>query len=159
MSGRARNALIGGATAAGVAAVVLLMMFTGHHGADAGKGQTLTVPPMTFKLQATAAAVLEGSDVVGCGLADDTLSTVIDSFGSDTDDHSAAVADVQKAIGEADAAALAARTPALRSAVAAMKVHLTALHDSAQVNDLRQEASALLSLRDDLTAVNGACAS
>jgi len=156
-SRRTRNALIGGATTAGVAAVVLLIVFIGHRGSDTGQKQALTVSPRTFKLQATITAALEGSDVVGCTLAEDALLTVTDVFAKDVDNHSIAVADTQKAIDQADLAAEAARTPALRGAVAAMKSHLTALHDSARANDSGSEAAALQSIRGDMTAVSSAC--
>ena len=156
-----RRALIAGGGTAGVVGVILLILFTGHHGTDTrrGQGQTLTVPPMTFRLQDVATAALDGSNVVSCGLADDAFAKVTDVFGKDTGHPSVAVADAKKAVDEAGVAALAARTPELRSAVAAMKVHLTALHDSAQVNDLGQEVSVLLSLRDDITAIDAACSS
>lgn len=157
MSGRTRNALIGAATTAVVAAVVLLIVFTGHRGSDAAQGQTLTVPPMTFRLQATVTAALDGSDVVGCTLAQDALLTVTDVFTKDIDNQSAAVADAQKAIVQADQAAETARTPALRGAVATMKVHLTALRDSAQANDSASEATAVKSMQGDITAVFSAC--
>ncbi|HXR71010.1 hypothetical protein [Actinocrinis sp.] len=114
---------------------------------------------MTFRLQDVATAALDGSNVVGCALADDAFAKVTDVFGKDTDHPSVAVTDAKKALDEAGAAALAARTPELRSAVAALQVHLTALHDSAQANDLGQEVSVLLSLRDDIAAVDAACAS
>lgn len=159
MSRRVRNALIGAATAAVVAAVVLPIVFTGHHGSDSAQaqGQTITVPPMTFNLQASAKAILDGSDVVGCTLAEDALLTVTDDFGKDTAKPSAAVADAQKAINQADEAAETAKGRALKSAIAAMKVHLIALHDSAQVNDVGQEATVLLSMQDDMIAVHSAC--
>jgi hypothetical protein len=159
ISGRARNALIGGATAAVVAAVVLTIVFAGHHGRDTAQaqGQTITVPPMTFNLQASAKAVLDGSDVVGCTLAEDALLTATNALEKDTDNPSAAVADAQKAISQADEAAEAAKGQALQSAITAMKAHLTALHDSAQVNDVGQEATVLLSMHDDMNAVYSAC--
>jgi hypothetical protein len=159
MSSRARNTLIGGATASAVAAVVLLIVFTGHHGSDReqGQAQTFTVPAMTFNLQASAKAVLDASDVVGCSFAEDALTTAANVVGKDIDNPSAAVADAQKAISQAGDAAVMARTPALRRAVAQLKVHLTALRDSAQVNDPGQEASALLPIQDDMQAVFGAC--
>lgn len=159
MSSRARNTLIGGATTAAVAAVVLLIVFTGHHGSDRGQaqGQTITVPAMTFNLQASARAVLDGGDVIGCSFAEDALNTATDTFIKDAHDPSAALADAKKAINQANLAAETARTSAMRSTVAQMKDHLTALRDSAQVNDLGQEATALLSLQDDTKAVSEAC--
>jgi hypothetical protein len=112
---------------------------------------------MTFNLQASAKAVLDGSDVVGCTLAEDALLTATNALEKDTDNPSAAVADAQKAISQADEAAEAAKGQALQSAITAMKAHLTALHDSAQVNDVGQEATVLLSMHDDMNAVYSAC--
>lgn len=155
MSSRARNALIAGASTAGVAAVVLLVVFTGHHGPYTGK--TLTVPAMRFHVQATVTIPLDGTSDPGCGFAKDALTSAIDDLGKDIDDPAAAAADTQHAIDQAGNAAVAAQSTELKSAVVTMKTHLVSLHAAVVANDFSSEASALQSIQDDMTAVFGAC--
>jgi len=152
MSSRARNALIAGASTAGVAAVVV---FTGHHGPYTGK--TLTVPAMRFHVQATVTIPLDGTSDPGCGFAKDALTSAIDDLGKDIDDPAAAAADTQHAIDQAGNAAVAAQSTELKSAVVTMKTHLVSLHAAVVANDFSSEASALQSIQDDMTAVFGAC--
>lgn len=156
---RVRIALITMTCVAVVTGVVLILVSTGHRSTNSATTYDISVPAMTFHVSTAITIPLDSVGDPGCSPAESALTTATETFGKDIPDSAASAADAQKAIGQAGDAATAAQSPALKTAVATMKTHLAALHAAAMGRDFAAEASALRSLRGDITAVFEACRS
>ena len=160
---RVRTALITTSCVAVVIGVVLILVLTRHRSADSATHYDISVPAMTFHVTTVinipipVDSVLDPVNDPGCSSAEDALATATDKVGHDISDQAASVADAQKALDQADDAATAAQSPALKTAVSSMKTHLVALRSAAGSKDFTAEASAFRSLQGDITAVFAAC--
>jgi hypothetical protein len=140
-----------------VTGVVLILVLTRHRSANSATKYDISVPAMTFHVTTVINIPQDSVSDPGCPLAESALATATEAFGKDIPGSAASAADAQKAIGQAGDAATAAQSPALKTAVATMTTHLAALHSAAVGRDFAAQASALRSLRGDITAVFDAC--